>query len=172
MRVDHAATAFTPLDFEYYPWSHSLGMSVIWSLVAFGLFKVLKRSTLDAGVIAAVVSSHWVLDVLTHRPDLPLWFGDSSKLGFGLWNSVAAIIIVELALFGGAVWLYVRETTASSNKGKWVFWSLIGFVTLIYFGNAFGPKPEMGTPAAAIAGPALAFWLLIAWAYWADRHRA
>lgn len=170
VRVDFTATAFTPLAFESYPWSHSLGMSLVWSLLAFLLLKVLKRNHVEAGVVAAVVFSHWLLDFVTHRPDLPLWLGDGSKIGLGLWDSVAATLFVESALFGAGIWLYLRATRAAQRKSRWVFWTLIGFLTLIYLGNAFGPKPAVDTAPAAIAAPALALWLVVAWAYWADRR--
>lgn len=173
VRVDHAATAFTPLAFESYPWSHSLGMSVLWSLLAFLLLKAFKRSHLEAGVVAAVVFSHWALDFMTHRPDMPLWFGES-KVGLGLWNSVPATVAVELVLFGAGIWLYLRATRATRTAGaptrRWGFWLLIGFLTLVYFANAFGPKPAEDTAPALIAGPALALWLVVAWAYWVDRR--
>ena len=169
--VDYSATAFTPLDFEHYPWSHSLGMAVVWSLVAFGVAKLVHRSNRESGIVAAVVLSHWVLDLLTHRPDLPLWFGDSPRLGIGLWNSVSATLVVELALFAAAIWVYSKLTVEKSKKGTWAFWSLIAFLVLAYFANAFGPKPPADATASMIAGPALAFWLLIPWAHWADRNR-
>ncbi len=167
VRVDHAATAFTPLAFESYPWSHSLGMSVIWSLLAFLFLKALKRSHLEAGVVAGLVLSHWLLDYLTHRPDMPLWFGES-KMGLGLWNSVPATLAVELALFGAGIWLYLGATRRQTRR--WGFWGLIGFLLLVYFANAFAPKPPLDTAPGAIAGPALALWLIVAWAYWVDRR--
>jgi hypothetical protein len=170
--VDRGATAFTPLDFEWYPWSHSLGMSLVWSALAFVVLKAMKRSHRDAAVVAAVVFSHWLLDFLTHRPDLPLWLGDSTKVGLGLWNGVAATVAVELALFAAGIWLYLRQTRPLDKKGTWAFWALIGFLTAVYLGNAFGPKPAPDTPSAAIAAPALAMWLIVAWGYWVDRHRA
>jgi len=170
VRVDYAATAFTPLAFESYPWSHSLGMTLVWAALAFLLLKVLGRSRLEAGVVGGIVLSHWVLDFVTHRPDMPLWFGDS-KLGLGLWNSVPATLVVELALFGAGVWLYLRTAReASAKKTRWSFWALMAFLTLVYFANAFGPKPPLNTAPGVIAGPALALWLVVAWAYWADRR--
>ncbi len=170
--VDHSATAFTPLNFEHYPWSHSLGMSLVWSLVAFLLLKALKFSHFEAGALGFVVFSHWILDVLTHRPDVPFWFGDGPKLGFGLWNSRTGTLMVELALFAIGIWLYLSNTKSNNKKGRWGFWSLIAFLLIAYFGNAFGPKPPVDTPPVLIAGPALAIWLLVAWAYWTDKNRA
>ena len=81
VRIDHGATAFTPLDLQHYPWSHSLGMSLLWSLAAFLVLRAFRFSHLEAAVLGTVVFSHWVLDVLTHRPDVPLWFGDGPKRG-------------------------------------------------------------------------------------------
>jgi len=118
VRVDHDATAFTPLDLEYYPWSHSLGMTLIWSLLVFGLMKVLGRTNVEAVVVALTVLSHWLLDLLTHRADLPLWFGDGPELGLGLWSSTAGTLLVELGLFAAGTWLYVRKTTADNRRGR------------------------------------------------------
>jgi hypothetical protein len=171
VRVDHAATAFTPLHFEYYPWSHSLGMTVVWSLAALGIMRFARRSNREAGVVAAVVLSHWLLDLLAHQPDLPLWFGDGPALGMGLWNSVSATVIVELTIFAAAIWLYSKQMVTESKKDNWLFWGLIAFLTLTYFAVAFGPKPPVDAPASMIAGPALAFWILIPWAHWADKNR-
>ena len=170
VQVDHSATAFTPFDFVHYPWSHSLLMSAVWSAVAFAVLRLLRRSNLEAGVVAAVVLSHWLLDFLTHRPDLPVAFG-STKLGLGLWQSVAATLVVEVALFVGAVLVYARVTTAETARGRWGYWTLIAFLGLTYAANAFSPKPPLDLAPAAIATPALAMWLIVAWAHWADKER-
>ena len=172
VHVDHAATAFTPLAFDSYPWSHSLGMAVVWSLLAFGVLKALKCTRAEAAAVAAVVFGHWVLDFVTHRPDLALWLGDGTKVGLGLWNSVPATLVIELAVFGAGVWIYLRQTRAAGRKGLWGFWALIAFLLVVYLATALGPQPAADTPPAAIAGPALAFWLVIAWGWWVDRHRS
>lgn len=168
--VEPGVTALTPLNFESYPWSHSLATSALWALAAAGLLHVLGRSTKESIVMAALVLSHWVLDFVSHAPDMPLWPG-GTKVGLGLWNSVAASVAVECLLFGAGVVVYARSTRAVDRRGRWVLWSLVAFLALVYAGNVFGPQPQPGTPAAAIAGPALAMWLLVAWGAWADRHR-
>ncbi|HEU5074587.1 MAG TPA: hypothetical protein VFU02_10445, partial [Polyangiaceae bacterium] len=95
----------------------------------------------------------------------------STKLGLGLWNAPLPTFLLELSLFALGVGWYARATTPVDRQGVWALWSLVGFFVLMYTANAFGPKPEVGTPAVAIAGPALATWLFVAWAYWIDRHR-
>ena len=77
----------------------------------------------------------------------------------------------ELALFAIGIWLYLNNTKSNNKKGTWGFWSLIAFLLVAYFGSAFGPKPPVDTPPVQIAGPGLALWLLVAWAYWADKNR-
>src|SRR5712671_4244163 len=87
VRIDPGNTAFTPLAFDSYPISHSLLMAVVWAVV----FVLLTRrvSTRQASLwIALAVVSHWVLDWITHGPDLPLLPRLGPKVGLGLWNSV------------------------------------------------------------------------------------
>lgn len=163
-------TVVTPLDFVHYPWSHSLVMLLVWG-AALGLgYKLLRRSAWTAPlVLAALVLSHWVLDVLTHRPDMPLTPAGPQRLGLGLWNSLTATIAVELLLFGVGVALYRRATAPKDKTGTRAFAGLIAFLLIVYVANLFGPPP----PAVpAVAWSALAMWLLVAWGYWIDRHRA
>jgi hypothetical protein len=111
-----------------------------------------------------LVFSHWALDAVAHRPDLPLWPGSGAMVGLGLWNSVAATLVVETSLFAAGVAIYLR----SSGKASLAFWGLAGFFVLAYLVAAFGPLPP---GAAAVAWSALALWLLPVWGWWADRHR-
>jgi hypothetical protein len=170
VKVDHSATEFTPLDFVSYPWSHSLLMTLLWSLVAFGIAKFARRSVIECTMLALLVASHWILDFLTHRPDLPLW-PSGPKVGIGLWNSEVGTLIVELLLFAASIAVYLRVRPSTQRKRPWVFWSLICFLTLVYFANAFGPPPPINAPGAMIAGPALSMWLLVAWGVAADRMK-
>jgi membrane-bound metal-dependent hydrolase YbcI (DUF457 family) len=167
VRIDPGNTAFTPLDFVHYPWTHSLVAAIGWSVLFALVF--LKRGKREAVILGLLVFSHWVLDALSHRPDLPLWPGSSTMVGFGLWNSVPATLIVECAMFAAGVWIYVQSAPARDRTGAWAFWGLIGFLVIAYLGNAFGPPPP-SVQAIAIAGIA-GFVLFAAWAGWADRHR-
>jgi hypothetical protein len=119
-------------------------------------------------IVGLAVSSHWVLDFLTHRPDLPLWFNGGPYVGLGLWNSMIGTVVVEVGLYIVGIVLYLRSTTAKDKIGSIGFWSLAGFLGLIYVGNLAGPPPP-DISAIAIAGNAM--WLFVAWAYWVDKHR-
>ena len=163
-------TAFTPLDFVHYPWSHSLAAMLGWgAALGVGYVLVRKARWRDAVLLAALVVSHWVLDFVTHRPDMPLLPGDSTKVGLGLWNSVAATLVVEGAFFAACVWFYSRSTRALDRTGTWALWSLVAFLAIVYVANAFGPPPPS---VAAVAWSANLLWLVVAWGYWIDRHRS
>ncbi len=160
--VSPGLTAVNPLDFQHYPYSHSLAASVIWSAFAGTLTYAITKKNTDALVIALLVLSHWFLDFLVHRPDLPLWPG-SEKYGLGVWQSPLLTIIFE---FGSLAVSLVLWRTAAKPA---VFWSLIAFLAVIGLGNLFGPQPPENTADWQIAAPALAMWILVGWAYVADR---
>jgi membrane-bound metal-dependent hydrolase YbcI (DUF457 family) len=161
-------TKVTPLDFTHYPISHSLAAVLLWA-VLFGLvYHVLRRDSRGALVCAIAVVSHWLLDLLTHRPDLPLAPGSGVKVGLGLWDSLPATLGVELAVFAVGVWLYATTTRAVNRTGSVALWAMVGVLLLIYAGNILGPPPPS---LSAVAWVGQAQWLLIAWGYWIDRHR-
>lgn len=168
VRIDPGNTAFTPLDFYDYPISHSLLTTIGWS-IGFGfVYYVVRRSRRSAMILAGCVASHWVLDFISHRPDMPLMPGISNYVGLGLWNSVPATIIVEGAIFTIGILIYLRSTTAIDRTGWYAFWSFVGFLVLAWLGSAAGSPPPNVT---ALAIGALSAWLLIVWTYWIDRHR-
>jgi membrane-bound metal-dependent hydrolase YbcI (DUF457 family) len=167
VEIAPGATRVTPLDFVHYPISHSLLAVVLWAIAVGGLFWLVRRSARGALVVGALVVSHWLLDLVVHRPDLPLVPG-GSRLGLGLWHSLPATLVVELALFGAGLALYLRRTRARDRAGSLGLWSLVAFLLLIYAANLLGPPPPS---VGAIAWVGQAQWLLVAWAYWLDRHR-
>jgi len=167
-RINPGNTVVTPLDFYDYPITHSLIGAVLWSCVFGAIYFAIRRNVRNAIIAGAVVFSHWILDFVTHRPDLPLGLGGNTYFGLGLWNSLAGTIVVEVGLFALGITLYLQATKAKDRIGSIGFWSLIALLGLIYVGNLFGPPPpEMSI--IAIAGNAS--WLFVIWAYWVDRHR-
>lgn len=167
VHIDLGNTAVTPLDFIYFPISHSLAGSLIWAAAAGTAIYAVRRRLRGALILAGAVMSHWVLDFISHRPDLPLGFA-SARVGLGLWYSVAATVAVELALFATGIWLYLRTTTAKDRTGSVAFWSGLALMLIIYVANIIGPPPP-SVDAVAIAGNLS--WLFVAWGYWVDRHR-
>ena len=163
VRIDPGNTAFTPLAFDAYPWSHSLLLACVWGAL---LALVSRRHRL---LVGALVVSHWVLDLVTHRADLPLWPGHSPLLGLGLWNSVAATLLVEGLLFGAAIFLYLRASRANDRIGAFALWSLLLFQAAIWVSGPWSPPPPS---AQAIAWVGLAGVLFVPWAAWIDRHRS
>ena len=111
VRIDPGNTAFTPLDFVSYPYSHSLLLLVVWGITFGWLYRLVTGDGRAFLVIAALVVSHWVLDFVTHRPDMPLYPG-GPKLGLGLWNSVPGTMAVELTMYAAGLWVYFRATRA------------------------------------------------------------
>ena len=168
--IKPGATAVTPLEFTHYPWSHSLVAMVGWGFLLAIAWLIARRGTPWAAlVIIGVVLSHWMLDVISHRPDMPLTVGGDARFGLGLWNSLPATLAVEGILFALCVALYARMTKPLDGIGRWGLWSLVAFLAVVYLANLFGPLPPSTT---AVAWAAQAIWLLVAWGYWVDRHRA
>jgi membrane-bound metal-dependent hydrolase YbcI (DUF457 family) len=163
-------TAFTPLAFVHYPWSHSLVMTAAWGVVlALAALRGRLAPARDFLWIAGLVVSHWVLDWVTHRPDLPLVPGGAGRYGLGLWNSVPATLAIEGAMFAGGLAIYLRATRARDRVGSIAFWSLFVLLAGIWLSGPFSPPPPN---ASAIAIVGLVSWLIPVWAAWADRHRA
>lgn len=161
-------TVVTPLDFVSYPISHSLLTITLWGGL-FGLLYWIGRKNVKASwVLAFGVISHWVLDLIVHRPDLPLYPGESPLLGFGLWNDQVWSQIVELTIFGIGIWIYTQTTKALNKKGSIGFWSLVAFFLIIHIANLTGPPPPS---VNAIAWAGQLQWLFVVWAYWIDGNR-
>ena len=167
VRVDPGNTAFTPLAFEHYPWTHSLVMAIAWGAAAGLAASIWLRNRTAGVVIGATVVSHWILDFVTHRPDLPLWPG-SAVFGLSLWQSIPATLMLEGALYATAIELYRRRFRDRDRVGRWAFWSLVAFTTAIWLSGPWSPPPPDWRPVAVVA---LALWLFPLWAAWIERHR-
>jgi membrane-bound metal-dependent hydrolase YbcI (DUF457 family) len=168
VRIEPGNTAFTPLAFIHYPWTHSLLATFGWAILYTLLYFFLTKYRTGAVYIFIGVLSHWFLDAVVHRPDLPLYPDGETLIGLGLWNSPAATIGIESALFIAGVWLYRSTTRAADKIGSYGFWAFVAFLVLIYIGNALGPPPADTFTLAIVA---LSVWLLVLWAWWFDRHR-
>ena len=168
VRVDPGNTAFTPLDFVSYPYSHSLLLVCVWS-AAFGLLYHVRHSRGAAGVVlAAAVASHWVLDWIVHRPDLPVAPWSGARAGLSLWNSIPGTLAIEVPMYLIGVWLYARSTRPYRRAGRLGFVALAVFLALVYAANLLGPPPPDSRTVAFVT---MSLWLLPPWAAWCDAGR-
>ncbi len=170
--IEHAEiapgiTAVTPLDFVSYPYSHSLVADIGWAALFAIVYGGLRKDWRGALWLGGLVLSHWVLDVVAHRPDMPTWPG-GPVLGAGLWNSIPATLFVEFALFGAGAWIYARAARARDSLGRVLYRAFVVVLAIVYLASVFGPPPP-SERALALTG--LLGWLFVAWAYWIDRHR-
>ena len=168
VRIEPGLMAASSFDFEHYPISHSLLMSLVWGLVLGGGYLVFRRYPRGAAVIGAAVVSHWLLDVPMHRPDLALSPGSTVKLGLGLWNSAAATVFVEVCLLAGGVALYTRVTQPRERAGTRALVAMIAVLVVLFLVALFGPPPATDK---GLALASLALWIFVPWGYWIDRHR-
>src|SRR5688572_23332743 len=154
--VKDAPTPFLVLGLDHYPWSHSLVMSLVWSAAMAVVYWAATRDRRGASVIAAGVFSHWVLDFVTHRPDMQLAPGVPTEVGLGLWYSVVGTIATEAAMFIVAVVLYLGVTRARGLAGKISIATLVGFLAIGYVASVAGPPPPS---IEAVRAAGLATWI-------------
>lgn len=164
VRIVPGITASNALDLYYMPYTHSLLGVLCWSALAYAVCQMVPqlRGESTGLIVAAAVFSHWILDLIVHRPDLAL-YDSVGKVGFGLWNYRGAAFALEMAvLLGGAAMLY----RTALHKAR-----LVGFVIFLaalqVFGTFFFPPPPSGHAAATTALVSYVVLALIAW--WVDR---
>ena len=170
VRIVPGITASNPLDLYYMPYTHSLAAVALWSTVAIILWKFLPRSRTwsAAALVGLAVFSHWLLDLLVHGPDLPV-YDDTMKVGLGLWNYRAIALLLEVVLLFGGMTMYMRRTTAINAIGR--FGPPILGITMIAIQCYlfFGPPPT--SPAAAAISALVSYVVFAAVAQWLDRQR-
>jgi hypothetical protein len=159
VRIAPGNTAVTPLDFVSYPYSHSLLAALLWAALFAPLYRAVTRYTRGALVVGIGVLSHWILDAISHRPDMPLW-PSGPKVGLGLWYSLPATVLVEIATLAAALWL-------CRCRGRGV-WAMVAVFFVAYTANLFGPPPPSDR---AVAMGALLLWIFALWGWFIDRRR-
>jgi LexA-binding, inner membrane-associated putative hydrolase len=167
-RVVPGPNPFLNLWLDSIPVSHSLVALIAWGLLFGYLYRTRTGYMRGAVVVGLLVLSHWMLDVVTHRPDMPLYPG-SVRLGLGLWNSVAGTLIVEGLLFVAGMVIYMRTTRPRDAIGRWGFWAFIAVLLGSYVSTLFAPPP---TNMTALAFFGIVFgWLFVLFGWWFDKHR-
>jgi hypothetical protein len=168
VRIVPGLMRLSSLDFVAYPWSHSLVMLVAWGALAGGLYARIARDARGGVVVSLAVVSHWVLDLIVHRPDLPIVPG-GARFGFGLWNVPAATIPLESLVFVTGVILYLRATRARGLWGHVSFWSLTLAFAGLYVADLGAPPPPSPELLARFG---LLSFLFVPWCMWVDGTRA
>jgi len=155
------------LNFWDYPWSHSLAALAVWGALFGAVYFLARRFLFGAVLLAAGVVSHWFLDALMHRPDMPVRPG-GPYVGLGLWNSLPATLAVEGGLYAAGILIYLRATPPRDAVGTWSLGILLVFLASIWIWALVGPPPPN---EKALAWSALSMWIVVPWGYWIDRHR-
>jgi hypothetical protein len=150
-------------------YSHSLLMDAVWGALLAAAYFLRRRSPRGAWILFAVVISHWILDWIAHRPDMPLAPGTHTFFGLGLWTSIPATILIEGGFWLAAVILYARTFRPRGRTGIFAFWTVVALLTLAWYGNISGPPPR--DPHTAPYASLILFSLAVAWAYWMNRLR-
>lgn len=169
-------TVVSPLDFTYYPYSHGLAASFLWTGLFSALFKIApskpdSNKNRIAFAMGATLLSHFLLDAIVHRADLPLLGGDSYKIGLGLWNYVFASFLIEFLIFLSGLWIYLKSTKGATFIGKYGMIIFSTFVTVMWIVSLLTPTPsDFNIMGFAIFG--LVFQLIvIGIVSWLDRRR-
>ena len=168
VKIEPGLMAANPLDFTFYPYTHSLFFTVIWGILFGAVYFLVRKNLKGSILLGSLVLSHWVLDLIVHRPDLPIFPWSDLKVGLGLWNSVPVSFILEVLIFSTGAFFYISATKAKNKTGNFALWGLIIFLLVIYIANVFGSAPP-SVEAIGIAG--LSQWIIIAWAYWINKNR-
>jgi LexA-binding, inner membrane-associated putative hydrolase len=168
-RIAPGNTRFIPLDLYDYPWSHSLLMTIAWATLLALIYHFWRSDPIGSLAIWLGAASHWVLDWITHRPDMPLYPGARGRYGLGLWNSIPGTMVVEIAMLGIGVWLYIRVTRPRDWIGKYILLAFVFTLLLLYVEVPFSSPPQSIRQLDFVS--IVSTVVLLAWASWFDAHR-
>jgi hypothetical protein len=168
VRIVPGFTAASPLELVYMPYSHSLIAAVVWAAVFMAGYLAATRDRRGCWVLGLCVLSHWLLDWISHTPDMPILHGGGPRYGLGLWRSLPGTLVVELAMFAIGVWVYASQTRGRDRRGTIGWWVMVGVLALAFVGATLGPPPPS---ADAMIGVAFAGLVVLPLAWWIDRHR-
>ena len=166
MRIVPGFTATNPLDLYYMPYTHSLVAALLWSAAAAAVYRVLVRPSgfRAALLVGSAVFSHWILDFVVHRADLPL-YDNTDKVGLGLWNRPVLAFVLEAALLLGGVVLFLDRRPRRPIPLVVFSMIMLGIQAYIFF----GPPPVSDVSFAVTALVAYAVFALVIW-WLADRR--
>lgn len=166
MRIIPGFTQVNPFDLYDMPWTHSMVGTIFWAALFGAIAWLWTKQGMAALIAAAVVFSHWLLDLLVHGPDLTI-AGGAVKYGYGLWNHAAVEMPLEIGITMGALWLYARSSGGWRMSVTLLALVLVGLQAIDWLGS----KPsEPGVSMAVLGWLGYAVATVAAW--WADRRTA
>lgn len=159
MRLVPGFTATNPLDLYYMPYTHSLVAALAWSVLVGGAYHLMRRGNIRGSMLVGLaVLSHWFLDLIVHRPDLPL-YDNTAKVGFGLWNQPALAFALEAGLLLGTMAWFLQGRPARRAAIVTFGIVMLGVQAYVFF----GPPPVSST---AFAWTAIASYSMFAFVIW------
>lgn len=161
------------LDLYFMPYTHSLAAALLWSVFAAAAYRFLINARAGAAgaiLIGAAVFSHWLADLLVHAPDLALYPGSETKVGFALWSSLIMSKGLELGFFLSGMILYVSGTSAKGRVGAVAPWIVAAVLIGLEAYSILGEPPADIKPFAALA--LVSYTLIAGLAFWLDRVRS
>jgi cell shape-determining protein MreD len=170
--IEHVRIVFglmkaSTLDLYDYPVSHSLTALAGWAVAFAVVYFFLRRDRAAAFLLAAGVLSHWVLDFVMHRPDMPI-LPRGPYVGLGLWESLPATLAIEGVFYAAGISIYLRTTRPKDRIGIYALWIFLILLAVTWLASLLGPPPP---DERTLAWSGMIAWLLVPWAYWIDRHR-
>jgi hypothetical protein len=171
VRIVPGITATNPFDLYYMPFTHSLPGAIFWSVGAAVVYRAVApaQKWTAAAIVGGAVFSHWILDLIVHRPDLAL-YDDAYKVGFGLWNYPAIAFVLEIALLFGGIALYLRVTEPIDVIGRYGMTVLGLFAVVLQAYVFFGPPPVSDTAFALTA--LVLYFAFAVLVYWLEGKRS
>jgi hypothetical protein len=149
LRVIKGFTAGSMLDSYYHPYSHSFITAVVWSGVGAAIYKaVWGGKTSSALLVGLAVFSHWILDLIAHPRDLPI-YDNTWKVGLGLWNYRVLEFALEIALIAGGIILYLARNPMPLTRKIAVIAFGIALV-VVQIGDTFVPRTPLTDKATAM----------------------
>ena len=151
----HIVPGFTeanPYDLYYMPYTHSLPGAIVLSLALGAVVTafVAQQRGRTFLIVSAAAFSHWILDLIVHTPDLPL-YDNSDKVGFGLWRHVVISFPLEIAVLLAGTWYFARCLPPADQRGHWALRIFtVALIVLQVYAN-FGPPPSSETAMAITA---------------------
>ena len=168
--VKQGITVTNALDLYDYPISHSLIMSMVWGALMAGGYYTIRKYSQGALVIFAAVVSHWILDFVSHRPDMPFAPGVHRYYGLGLYNSRLGMLLVEGLLWAIGIVLYERTTRSRNRTGSWVLYVGVAILSWLWIASLSGAAPQVSMVKMGLIDIVF-LGILVAWAFWVDKLR-